>query len=33
VHRSWIGIRKKSLSALQLRIDQVLEQLEHDDRK
>jgi hypothetical protein len=33
VHRSWIGIRKKSLSALQHRIDQVLEQLEHDDRK
>jgi hypothetical protein len=32
VHRSWIGIRKKSLSALQHRIDQVLEQLEHDDR-
>jgi hypothetical protein len=33
VHRSWIGARMKSLRALQHRIDQVLEQLKHDDRK
>jgi hypothetical protein len=33
VHRSWIGARMKSLRALQHRIDQVLEQLEHDGRK
>lgn len=33
VHRNWGGARKKSLSALQFRIDQVLEQLEQDDWK
>jgi hypothetical protein len=33
VHRNWEGARKASLSALQHRIDQVLEQLEHDGRK
>ena len=33
VHRNWMGARKTSLRALQNRIDQVLEQLEQDDRK
>ena len=32
VHRSWLGARKTSLSALQNRIEQVLEQLEHVDQ-
>ena len=32
VHRSWFGARKTSLSALQNRIDQVLEQLEQVDQ-
>ena len=32
VHRSWLGARKASLSALQNRIDQVLEQLEQVDQ-
>jgi hypothetical protein len=33
VHRNWIKARKTSLRALQHRIDQVFEQLEHGDRK
>jgi hypothetical protein len=33
VRRNWMGARKTSLRALQHRIDQVLEQLEQDDRK